>query len=716
MHIHLVQYDVQSSDGAVAGYNYETSVRPSIDGDGNPILGRKALAPWTPVDDGPLDRSDEVVQTTWFSDVELGTVYWHDHSKLVVSLPHGLFAALIVEPQDAQYKDRETGEDKYVQNDEGHFAATNGRTGTQMADIVLPESTIDPRTSEKRADFREFFLGFNDGSRLFTDNIPFAALEHGESRRNPEKGFPSFNLRLEPLENRLRNNPDPSLAFSSHIHGDPATPLLKAYVGDPVSLRTEAGGTNSVHVLSMHGHRWHFQRGNPENSPLRDFVVVGQSEGFSFDLSPNAGGLTQSPGDYLYFDGDMDHRQEGMWGIFRVLDSLQPDLKPLPDRPLPSQTESFHDTMMALDLTESGRPPKATDPGTPGPTDASVVHYDIVAIEKFIPYDAEGEGDIKGKLFVLAEDEADVLSGAKPTEPLVLRANAGDVVEIRLSNHLSASYVGLHASLMQYDVSGSDGATVGWNPDQTAAPGETVTYRWYADRELGTVYLYNPANLDETRHGLFGALIIEPTGASYLDPQTGQPIRSGWRADIYPADGEDPYREFVLFFHDGVDQIRYRVAVNYRIARRNGANEVVTGGPGGVVRDQREDTVHDSSIWADPVTPIMKAYAGDRVVIRQLQPAYEDHHVFHLHGHTWRLERGDPYSNLLSNITDSVGTAYDIELEGGAKVGDHLYHCHIMDHKKMGMWGLFAVYDKEQPDLRPLQSANLSELAAATSP
>ena len=697
MHIHLVQYDVQSSDGAVAGLNYETSVRPSRDRNGNPIEGRKACGKGNPTDCGPLSREDEEIHTTWFSDVELGTVYWHDHSKLVVSLPHGLFAALIVEPENAQYRDRETGEDKYVANAQGHFSSTNGVTGTQMADIIVPDEVIDPRTGAKRADFREFFFGQNDATRLFGNGIDFAALEHGESRRNPEKGFPSINLRSEHFNHRLAANPDPSLIYSSWIHGDPATPLVKAYVGDPVSIRVEGGGTNSIHVLNFHGHRWRFQRGDPESSPLRDFVVNGQSEAFSFDFEPGAGGLSEAAGDYLYFSGNMDHRREGAWGLFRVHDTLATDLQPLPDRPAPAQGLGFPESVQAMN---GERPPKPLGPGNPGaPDDAPIRRFDIVAIDYPIPYDVFNISDDKGKLFVLAEDVEAVRNGTKATEPLVIRANAGEVVEINLSNALAVGNVGLHASLMQYDVQGSDGSAVGYNPDSTVAPGETISYRWYADQELGTVYLYNPANLDDTRHGLFGALIVEPSGSSWRDPESGGELKSGWRADVFPGDGSEPYREFAIFFHDGVDQIRYRVAVNYRTARRNGANEVLVGGPGGVVRDPQEDTVHSSEIWEDPVTPVMQAYAGDRVVIRQLQPAYEDHHVFHLHGHSWHLERGDESSQMIANITDSVGTAYDIELIGGAQPGDHLYHCHIQDHKKMGMWGLFRVFSEPQSNL-----------------
>ena len=713
MHIHLVQYDVQSSDGAVAGYNYETMVRPSIDAQGNPIFGRKAVAPMVPVDAGPLDMSDEVMHTTWFSDVELGTVYWHDHSKLVISLPHGLFAALIVEPENSEYKDRVTGEDKYVKNDDGHFSSTNGTTGTQIADILVPGTTIDPRTGKKRADFREFFFGFNDATRLFTDNLTFSALEHGESRRNPEKGFASINLRMEPFEYRLRKNGDPSLVFNSAIHGDPSTMMMKAYVGDPIALRSEGGGTNGIHVLGMHGHRWNFQRGAPETSPLRNFVVEGQSEGFSHELDRGAGS-NMGPGDYLYFDGDMDHRTEGVWGLFRVFDNKTDEVQPLPDRQAPPEGEGFFDRQRSKALV-NGRPAKAADPGNPGPADAPVRTYQVVAMEYEIPYDSKGNGDIFGKMYALAEHEDAIRSGERPTEPLVIRCNAGDVVEIQLTNKLSGGHVGMNASLVLYDAAGSDGANVGWNGEQTAGPGETVTYRWYADKELGTVYFYNPANLDHTRHGLFGALMVEPTGSTWKDPVTGGALNAGWRADIYPGDGTDPYREFALFFHDGVDQIRYRVAVNYRTARRNGANEVLPGGPGGNVRDVSEDTVHDSRVWGDPVTPIMEAYAGDRVVIRQLQPAYEDHHVFHLHGHAWRLERDEPNSQLIADITNSVSTAYDIELEGGAKPGDHLYHCHIMDHKTMGMWGLFRVHSDEQDSLQPLLKSNEKNAKASTS-
>ncbi|MFR5072927.1 MAG: hypothetical protein ACLTDS_12705 [Bianqueaceae bacterium] len=48
---------------------------------------------------------------------------------------------------------------------------------------------------------------------------------------------------------------------------------------------------------------------------------------------------------------------------------------------------------------------------------------------------------------------------------------------------------------------------------------------------------------------MFGALLIEPAGASFLDPKTGQPLKKGTKAVIKTKTG-GYYREFALFVHD----------------------------------------------------------------------------------------------------------------------------------------------------------------------
>src|SRR5207302_10667649 len=45
----------------------------------------------------------------WFSDVDSGTVFWHDHVNGIFSWGHGLFGAHIIEPAGSSYHDPKTG-------------------------------------------------------------------------------------------------------------------------------------------------------------------------------------------------------------------------------------------------------------------------------------------------------------------------------------------------------------------------------------------------------------------------------------------------------------------------------------------------------------------------------------------------------------------------------------------------------------------------------
>ena len=49
---------------------------------------------------------------------------------------------------------------------------------------------------------------------------------------------------------------------------------------------------------------------------------------------------------------------------------------------------------------------------------------------------------------------------------------------------------------------------------------EFVRYRWYLDVQFGTAYFHDHVSaLTSWKHGLFGALIAEPPGSTYHDPQ-----------------------------------------------------------------------------------------------------------------------------------------------------------------------------------------------------
>ena len=99
----------------------------------------------------------------------------------------------------------------------------------------------------------------------------------------------------------------------------------------------------------------------------------------------------------------------------------------------------------------------------------------------------------------------------------------------------------------------SSGDAIGENPSSAVPHGATRTYRYYVphDQQLeGAHYLRpGPGNREAVSHGLFGTLVVEPPGSTYLDLTTGQPMQSGWEAMIVPGDGA-AFREPVIMQHE----------------------------------------------------------------------------------------------------------------------------------------------------------------------
>ena len=116
---------------------------------------------------------------------------------------------------------------------------------------------------------------------------------------------------------------------------------------------------------------------------------------------------------------------------------------------------------------------------------------------------------------------------------------AGPTAEMYFFNNnliRPSSYVGLHAQLVEYDVSRDDGVPVGRNPagQMLAAPGGQKTIQWYAGDlrqeevtggfeivatpvEFGASNLLSADRVKQPQKGLFGALVIEPEEATWPD-------------------------------------------------------------------------------------------------------------------------------------------------------------------------------------------------------
>ena len=64
-------------------------------------------------------------------------------------------------------------------------------------------------------------------------------VEEPEAEDTGEKGY---NYRSERFANRLKKDSRISKIFSSKVHGDPATPVFKAYAGERVIFRVMKQG------------------------------------------------------------------------------------------------------------------------------------------------------------------------------------------------------------------------------------------------------------------------------------------------------------------------------------------------------------------------------------------------------------------------------------------------------------------------------------------
>ena len=496
-------------------------------------------------------------------------------------------------------------------------------------------------------------------------------------------GF-GFNLRVEPLSSR---DGDSSLLFSSQVHGDPATPLLEAYLGDPVVVRGLVSATNDVHTLHLDGH-WFRIEPYSLTSPPVSTVHIGISERYDLAI-PGAGGPQGMAGDYLYYSGRSFKLREGSWGILRVHDG---------EADVPLQKLPGHESipLSAPSVCPAGAPRR---------------EFSVFAVEVPLPM----LGGALGKVYVLDRDKDSVLAGSQAAEPMVLHVNVGDCIAVRLTNDTTQGPVSFHVDMLAFDPKESQGVAAGANPPQAVGPGETRIYTYFAHSEVGeTAALVRDWGnvLENQALGLYAAIIVGPRGAAYTNPGTGEDLSAGssWRADVHPPSGES-YRDFTLFIQDEdevigthimpyTEQVEGVVGLNYRAEPLSDRLSSV-GDPAKLFM---------SGVHGDPATPVMEAMVGDPVKVHVLVPFSEQAHVFSIEGHRWPVEPLRDGSDLVSAVQVGGSEAITLVLDHGAGgqaalPGDYLYGDHREPYREAGLWGLFRVYPLGATDvgLLPLE-------------
>jgi hypothetical protein len=441
-HVHLVRFDELATDGTSVGWNYVQA----------PMVGQT----WN---------------YKWFVDVALRTVYFHDHQNPNTHQQHGLWAAMNVEPTSSVWTDPKDGAKLVPPYCDGlTLPAIAQPEGAQtpacygvgsVADIVVPGLT----------GFREFTVNYSDFVPM-QDAAGKPINPPGEpDEYAADQGGMGINYRNEPFPTRVNssrtgNKNEPAYVFSSAVHGDPSTPIFKAYQGDPVMFRFMGGAHEEGHNFTLSGHRWLHEPDDP-NSNLYDSQFVMISEFFNMDVSGTQivkrGTKTQAversreaaetdygqtyilpsgagaPGDYLYSSQPLNDLWMGMWGIFRVPAKRLPDLQPLPTRPAPASPTTPGAEWPALKPGGA----IAAPPSTPKPcaTTAPTRTYNISIIKTKITYNNSGDHDPNGVMYI-ENNNLDLNGRPKPgvpLKPLFIRASEGDCLNITLTNRLPAA-------------------------------------------------------------------------------------------------------------------------------------------------------------------------------------------------------------------------------------------------------------------------------------
>lgn len=691
IHVEGMEYDVRTSDGTSTGWN-------------------------------PDSTTDGEIQYTWYASTE-GVFLFHDmadaRSSEDATNIHGLFGAVIVEPPEAKWFHPETGEEI--------------KSGL-MADIYQPGKPA----------FREYAVFFHDELEIVDKN--------GEVPMDHRTGLPSsttaISYRSEPMRNRMPLTHDPAdsgeeISMSSWVYGDPAPPILRAYVGDPAKIRLIHGGIKETHVFHLHNHQWRLEADNPVSTIL-DSITISPQECYTLDILYGAGSKNGVIGDVIFHCHLYPHFHEGMWTLWRIYDRLEdgtgelpdgspiPALKPLKDRKPPRKKDDLHPGYPNFMNQRPGEMPLQPPCGVLD-EEGNVRIFEIALVQAKITYNQYGWHDPEGRFFVLKE-ELERHGGLESyihkveeqeikVEPLVIRANAGDCIELRTTNLLPefleenafqlrtrTDIAGHHVHLVKFDTITSDGAANGWNNIAGARKYETLVERFFAEEELRTVFFHDHlfANAHQL-HGMFGALMIEEAGATFHNIRDGKELRFGTQAVIRRKDGSS-FREFALFVHDfaflfdrdgkalnppevpGSHDDPGVMGINYR------------------AEPMRERLMHhddpayifSSFVHGDPATPVLETYPGDELMIRLVDGAHEEQHVFNIAGMSWQKEVEDSHSPLAASQTIGVSEAFNLNIKEAYQAGDYLYYFGGIDDAWLGLWGIIRAYDKYQECLKPL--------------
>lgn len=416
-------------------------------------------------------------------------------------------------------EDKESVEYKQKLNDEGN-----------MANVF--SSNIHVKSGEKLA-IRKTPTQMESQARKIQRNFPNEIANESE--------FGVFKTLIDRQEeerskfmNRIKRDE------KSRVDGDPATPILASYQGDPLKLNLVQGSQEEQHVFSVNGNKWLAQPYS-KNSGYMNGQQIGISEHFEFDVEVPSTQALQT--DYLYSSPAVENLWDGAWGLLRSYGiNTQAFLGRLPASAVTPVPDAFQGDGSDVCPQDKNRAPVKEK------YVAAILARDLLPDGRGLVYNARFNiHDPNAIVFVettsTATDRKKVISQhkGKTLEPLVLHAAAGDCIKVTLINALPpdlpdgpkrnnaesdsqiraswsynlmppivngfnfnqlriSSHVGLSAQLVAQNSYNNDGTHVGLNECSLVSPNPipgspnsipdvcatgSTTYIWYAgDRKV----------------------------------------------------------------------------------------------------------------------------------------------------------------------------------------------------------------------------------------
>ncbi|GJL63247.1 MAG: hypothetical protein NPIRA04_19010 [Nitrospirales bacterium] len=348
------------------------------------------------------------------------------------SLTHGLFGAVIVEPQGSQWYRSQVTDDVLDKVWPRHTTIVDARKGVLDYDATdehgIPYLNILKHEGENRYElihgdpnvvvveaspenpespaFREFTAIFHDELKTFYAN-DFQELETSGQLAGIRDGFAvnygSSGMGSILLANRKGIGPSAKCKeclyeeffLQSWANGDPAllenfeddpSNVFHSYLNDRVQFRNLHAGPKETHVFHLHAHQW-LSSADTNSGTYLDSQTIAPQQGFSYEiydggllkwgkggwyLSNGSGNRNRAPGDSIFHCHLYPHFAQGMWALWRVHDVIEDGTRKLPDGQ--SAMHLFENAGIALSggFADSDSTPRlGTDPLT-GLTDSEL--------------------------------------------------------------------------------------------------------------------------------------------------------------------------------------------------------------------------------------------------------------------------------------------------------------------------------------------------------